>query len=112
MRQMPEDVKQICLWLARGYRRRVEEYRMTVRVSDVELKRIEAVERALVAIGKDIDAEEVRQQLRDAIMLNVESGRRYPYEKLDFSAVSRSDFYRRRDKFLEDIAVRMDLLPE
>lgn len=118
MRRLPEDVKQVCLWLARGYQRRVEEYHRTGRAGGRaekknrarEFERMEAVEQAMVAIGKDIDAEDVRQQLRDAIMLNVESGRRYPYERLDLPAVSRSDFYRRKDKFLEDIAGWMGLI--
>lgn len=118
MRRLPEDVKQVCLWTARGYQRRVEEYhrtgcgggRIEKRNRAREFERIEAVEQAMVAIGQDIDSEEVRRQLRDAIMLNVESGCRYPYERLDLPAVSRSDFYRRKGKFLEDIAARMDLI--
>lgn len=118
MRRLPEDVKQVCLWLARGYQRRLEEYQKTGRAGGRtdkrnrarEFERLEAVEQAMVAIGGDIPADEVRRQLRDAIMLNIESGRRYPYERLDLPAVSRSDFYRRKDKFLEDIAARMGLV--
>ena len=75
-----------------------------------ERERLEAVEQALVAVGADIAADEVRRQLREAIMLNVKSGRKYPYELLRLEGVSRSDFYRRKDKFLEDIAARMGLL--
>lgn len=111
MQRLPEDVKQICLWLARGYRRRVEEYRRTSSGGRTrEFERMEVVEQALMAVGQDIESEEVRQQLRDAIMLNVESGRRYPYEQLDLPAVSRSEFYRRKGKFMEDIAVRIGLV--
>ena len=110
MQRLPEDVKQICLWLARGYPRRVNEYRNADSDERVrEFERIEAVEQALIAVGQDVDAEEVRRQLRDAIMLNVESGRRYPYEQLDLPGVSRADFYRRKNRFLEDIAAWMGL---
>lgn len=108
-KRLPEDVKQICLWLARGYQRRVKVHREGGRTAR-ELERIEAVEQALATVGADIDADEVREQLRTAMMLNIESGRRYPYETLQLDAVSRSDFYRRKNKFLADIAARMGLV--
>ena len=119
-KRLPEDVKQTCLWLAKGYQRRLQVYRdgsyttggrrngKTKAAREVE--RMVAVEQALVAVGADIEVDELREQLRTAMMLNIESGRRYPYEKLQLDAISRSDFYRRKDKFLEDIATRMGLL--
>lgn len=119
MGRLPEDVKQVCLWLARGYERRLAEQqrshkrpgsRKPGRTQNRERERMVAVEQALVAVGADIAAEEIRRKLREAIMLNVQSGRKYPYELLDLEGVSRSDFYRRKDKFLEDIADRMGLL--
>ncbi len=117
-KRLPEDVKQICLWLARGYERRLAKEQSSVRQgsrragkgSNRERERLEAVEQALVAVGADIAADEVRHQLREAIMLNVKSGRKYPYELLHLEGVSRSNFYRRKDEFLEDIAGRMGLL--
>ena len=116
-KRLLEDVKQVCLWLVRGYPRRLKAHHEG-RYNDEghgkttatgELERMKAVEQALVDVGADIDADEVREQLRIAVMLNVESGRRYPYEKLELSAVSRSDFYRRKNKFLKDIAVRLGM---
>ena len=117
-KRLPEDVKQVCLWLAKGYERRLAKEqdhkqpgsRRTSKGHNREQERLEAVEQALVAVGADIAADEVRRQLREAIMLNVKSGRKYPYELLRLEGVSRSDFYRRKDKFLEDIAGRMGLL--
>ena len=115
-RRLPEDVKQTCLWLAKGYERRLAKYqsergggRKGERRRTRERERLEAVEQALVAVGEDIPAEEVREQLRKAIMLNIESGRKYPYEQLSLEVISRSDFDRRKDKFLADIAERMAL---
>lgn len=117
-KRLPEDVKQVCLWLAKGYERRLAKEqdhkqpgsRRASKGHNRERERLEAVEQALVAVGADIAADEVRRQLREAIMLNVKSGRKYPYELLRLEGVSRSDFYRRKDKFLEDIAGRMGLL--
>lgn len=117
-KRLPEDVKQVCLWLAKGYERRLAKEqdhkcpggRRAGKGRGRERERLEAVEQALVAVGADIAADEVRQQLREAIMLNVKSGRKYPYELLRLEGVSRSDFYRRKDKFLGDIAERMGLL--
>lgn len=119
MRRLPEDVKQVALWTAKGYQRRVKEYhgdgrrggrRMDKKTRAREFERMEAVEQAMVAIGADIEAEEVRERLRAAILLNIESGRRWPYERLDLPGVTRSDFYRRKDAFLEAIAVRLGLV--
>lgn len=120
-KRLPEDVKQTCLWLAKGYQRRMQVYRAGGYIANgrgngkstkaaKEVERMMAVERALMSVGGDIESDELRVQLRTAMMLNIESGRRYPYEKLQLDIISRSDFYRRKDKFLEDIAARMGLL--
>lgn len=116
MERLPEDVKQICLWLAKGYDRRLGKIRAEQSAGGRskprrrERERLEAVEQALVAVGADIAADEVRAALRRAIMLNVESGHRYPYEQLGLDGISRSDFYRRKDQFLQGIAVRLGLV--
>lgn len=107
---LPDDVKQVCVWLVRGYERRREIYHAgPQRIPDRERARMEAVEQALVAVGADIPSEDVRKRLRTAILLNVENGRAHPYERLGVDAVGRAEFYRRRDRFLADIAVRLDL---
>ena len=112
--ELPEDVKQICLWLGRGYGRRKLENQNCIHrriESDAyERKRMEAVEQALVAVGEDIASENVRQQLRAAILLNVESGRMNPYERLGLEAVSRTEFYRRKSRFLHDIAAYLGMV--
>lgn len=134
--KLPEDVKQSCLWLVRGYRRRVREYhrkRLDILCSsgspdgqpggggpgnptarkaeqlerlerEPETQRMRVVERAKLQIGQDIQSEEVRQRLTDSILLNCESGRRYPFEVLNLTEFSRMDFYRRRQRFLETLA--------
>lgn len=107
--RIPEDVKQVCLWLVRGYQRRKHASQESPSPSEKkaaarERERVVAVEQALAAVGADIPSEEVRKQLRAAILLNVESGRANPYERLGVDAVGRAEFYRRRDRLLADIA--------
>lgn len=113
-KQLPEDVKQVCLWLARGYGRRKLTCRDASpgrsRQASRERERMEAVEQALAVVGSDIPSEDVREQLRTAILLNVESGRAHPYERLGLEGISRPDFYRRKDRFLADIAAYLGML--
>lgn len=108
--RLPEDVKQVCLWLARGHGRRKAALQGRRHPDSREQARMEAVEQALAAVGADIPSGDVREQLRVAILLNAESGRAYPYERLDLGAVSRSEFYRRKDQFLTDIAAYLGML--
>ena len=119
MGRLPEDVKQICVWLARGYNRRLAKTqavqyagggRSAAKKKEWEQRRLEAVEQALVAAAGGIEADEVRAALRRAIMLNVESGHRYPYEKLGLDGISRSDSYRRKTLFLQGIATYLGLM--
>lgn len=118
MGRLPEDVKQICVWLARGYDRRLAKTQAVQRAGGRsaarrlarEQERLEAVEQALVAATGGIEADEIREKLRQAIMLNVESGHRYPYEQLGIDGISRSDFYRRKTQFLQGIAARLGLM--
>lgn len=111
--RLPEDVKQVCLWLVRGYERRKQARQNCPagkpRISARERERMEAVEQALMAVGADIPSEDVRARLRTAILLNVESGRSYPYEQLGLTCVSRSEFYRRKDRFLADVAAYLGM---
>ena len=118
MGRLPEDVKQICVWLARGYDRRLAKAQAVQRAGgrpaakkrEWEQRRLEAVEQALVVAAGGIEADNVRAALRRAIMLNVESGHRYPYEKLGLDGISRSDFYRRKTLFLQGIATYLGLM--
>ncbi|MVB12345.1 hypothetical protein CAFE_30790 [Caprobacter fermentans] len=69
-----------------------------------ETKRMRSVEQAELSIGDDVQSEEVRQRLRQGVLLNCRSGRKYPFEILNLSEFSRMDFYRRKDRFLIQIA--------
>lgn len=69
-----------------------------------ETKRMRSVEQAELSIGDDVQSEEVRQRLKQGVLLNCRSGRKYPFEILNLSEFSRMDFYRRKDKFLQKIA--------
>lgn len=102
---IPYDVKQECLWIVRGYSRRAKE---RVHLPQ-DVQRIHAVEYALNQIGHDNQDCDTRQRLRNAIVLNCESGKQYPFERLAVDGFSRSEFYRRKDKFLYSVAKYMGI---
>lgn len=85
-----------------------------MRLGDIEhwpeTQRMRAVERAKIRIGTDMDNETVRQKLINGIMLNCESGRKYPFCYLGIDGISKSDFQRRRDRFLYDIAEQLEMV--
>lgn len=116
---IPDDVKQVSLWIIRGYDRRVKWYKeqRAVAASAVkpekaaqklerseEVKRMKAVEQATVCIATDVRSDKLRISIRKAILLNCRSGRQYPYERLGELGISRSEFYRRKDEFLRTVA--------
>ena len=103
---IPYDVKQECLWIVRGYSRRAKE---RVHLPQ-DVQRIHAVEYALNQIGHDIQDQGTRQRLRNAIVLNCESGKQYPFERLAVDGFSRRDFYRRKDNFLFSVAKYMGIV--
>lgn len=72
------------------------------------VKQMRAIEHASARIGKDMP-ELLRDQLRESILINCQSGRKYPFERLLVTGISRSDFYRVRDSFFEDIAGELKL---
>jgi hypothetical protein len=69
-----------------------------------------AVEEAKLQVGLDQPTEEARQRLTQGIILNCENGRAYPFEYLNITGISRSDFYRRRDEFLLEIAKYLKMI--
>ena len=73
------------------------------------VKQMRAIEHASARIGKDLP-EMLRDQLRESILLNCQSGRKYTFERLFVVGISRSDFYRIRDKFFGEIAVELGLM--
>jgi hypothetical protein len=73
------------------------------------VKQMRAIEHASARIGKDLP-ELLRDQLRESILINCQSGRKYPFERLLVTGISRSDFYRVRDSFFVEIAAELGLL--
>lgn len=71
-------------------------------------KDLRAVEHARARIGAGMP-EMLADKLREAIMINCQSGRRYPFERLFVVGISRSEFYRIRDEFLRQIATERGL---
>lgn len=69
-----------------------------------ETKRMRAVEVAKAHIGMDIQNSELRQRLADGIILNCQDRHRYPFRYLGLEGISSSDFNRRRERFLLEIA--------
>lgn len=154
--KLPWDVKQTCLWIVRGYERRVKWYQeerkeilsgggakydtytdsqsgesmrqyrpkaasagrtteqKTVRLDRLEqgpeIMRMRAVEYAARCVCPDIETQELRQRLIHCILQNCEDGRAYPFEYLNLTEFSRSDFYRRKDQFLYFIAAFLKLI--
>lgn len=73
------------------------------------VKQMRAIEHASARIGKDLP-ELLRDQLRESILINCQSGRKYPFERLLVTGISRSDFYRMRDSFFVEIAAELGLM--
>ena len=105
--RLAEDVRQELLWIVRGQARRCS--LPEDQLSDADLRRKRAVQSAEQTIGLDIRSPELRSKLRRAMMLNISSGRTYPFEYLGLDFVGRRDFYRRRDQFLVEVGKRLEL---
>ena len=69
----------------------------------IKAQYIRIVENAKLNIGVGLNKKS-REKLIKAIMLNCKAGRQFPYERLDAGKISRSAFFRNRDKFLYEIA--------
>lgn len=74
-----------------------------------ETQRMRAVEHARGNIGRDLPPS-AREKLAGAIFRSCIDGRRWPFERLGVEGMERSCFYDRRAKFLEDIAVYLEML--
>lgn len=72
-------------------------------------RQMHAVEHARDRIGAGLP-ELLADHLREAIMQNCKSGRKYPFERLYTIGISRRAFYRYREAFLSDIANELGLL--
>lgn len=74
-----------------------------------DTKAMRAVEQAKVQIGNDLLSERQRQKLTDAIWDSCIHGRNFRFNYYDL-AVSKSNFYERRRKFLYHIATYLHFL--
>lgn len=74
---------------------------------DVQIMR--AIDAATEAIGADIQDTDTRRALQKAVALNCTDSRIWVYERLEVPGISRREFYRRRRRYLEDVAVRVGL---
>lgn len=75
-----------------------------------DARRVAAVDKAKLLIGEDLQDKELRRKLTNAILLNCESGRNYPFEILGVDGLSRRDFYRRRNRFLQNVAEKFGIV--
>jgi hypothetical protein len=66
-------------------------------------REIRAVDNALLLVGLDMAKESDAINIRKAIKLNCEDRKGHPYQYLNVIGVSKSDFYRRKEKFLCDV---------
>lgn len=71
-------------------------------------RQVRAVERAKARVGIGFP-DELADALRDGIMINCQNGRKYPFERLYMTGISRSDFYRHRNQFFREIAEELEL---
>lgn len=69
-------------------------------------REVHAVEGALACVGQDMPVM-LRDMLTEALVMNCQNGRKWPYERLFVAGISRSDFYRIRNAFFDDIAERL-----
>lgn len=69
-----------------------------------DARRVAAVDKAKLLIGEDLQDGELRRKLTNAILLNCESGRNYPFEILGVDGFGKTNFYKRRLEFLGNVA--------
>lgn len=101
--KLPPDVKAECIAVLKGYGRR--------KWSQLpeDKRRIQAIENAVASIGEGMPAD-MRGPLCRGIIANCTDGRGNPFEQLSLDGISRSDFYRHRNKFIYQIAENMGLV--
>ncbi len=84
-----------------------------MRIEDLErlqwVREMRAVEHARDRIGASLP-EEMREMLKEAIVLNCISGRAYPFERLYVVGISRRGFYRYKEAFFYDIANELGMI--
>jgi len=77
----------------------------------LDFRLMRAVEQSLLSTGTDV-SESAQRKLHNAIMLNIENGKEYTYELLNIDEFSRSDFYRRKRKFIKGVGLELGLIEE
>ena len=134
-KRLPNDIVLAALQLVRGQARRKAEYKR--QVDEIILRSgtnfvdtttrcgtpvrvylpcangsasdITADKAAADEIGADIQSATVRAALQKAIALNCKACRTWTYERLEVPGISRIEFYRRRRKYLENVAQRVGI---
>lgn len=64
---------------------------------------LSAVDAAIGKALEGVNAEDVRERLRKAILLNCDDRDRYPYRYTGLDGISERDFYRRKGRFLDEV---------
>ena len=105
--KLPPDVRALCVAMVQGHDRR----RHSLTPSRKDRACMEAVENALALATADIRSVEVREKLKQGLLLSVKDRKRWPYERLDLPTVSRNDFYRRKTDFLAALAGELGYMP-
>ena len=105
--------KQETLWFIRGHadrRKELDKARREGR-NDVHTRALETkiavVTKALEQTGIDIDSPPLRNELRQAILLNIYNRKQFPYGRLYIVGISRDAFYQYRNAFIAAVALHL-----
>ncbi|MCM1115620.1 MAG: hypothetical protein NC397_09010 [Clostridium sp.] len=69
-----------------------------------DAKNMKSVQQALRSIGSDIESEELRNQLQQALMLNIKDRKNFPYCKLCIPGICKRQFYEYKAEFIYTVA--------
>lgn len=83
--------------------------RLVLLEETVEVRRMRAVEQALLRVALDIPDDAQREKIRRAVCDSCLEGRHFVFEHRNL-CVSKATFYRKRNKFLYDVAISTEFL--
>lgn len=104
-----DDVKEICIYMVRGYDRRISARENGLEMAPFDPVAIQAVEEAKLCIGFDLPESE-RDKLTEEIMLSCKLDRHNFSIEKHLSNVSKSEFFNQRNQFLMNIARYLQLI--
>lgn len=133
---IPKDIRESVVWIIRGQKRREKEYaqkkkeilagkdikhinnkNLTEINSELlsleenqETVRMKIVEQSLNEIGSDILNRELREKLKQGIIMNIENRNECPYRNLNIPNVSEKSFYKYKNKFIYDVAKKLKFI--